>query len=700
MVQYMGKILNNLGFEGKAFKSTMMTQPVRQKEVKMIHEKMSAEKIVAEHILVGLSSSPSNAKIVRTAAKMASAFGARFTALYVETSNAENMSDENKKRLENNRRLAEKLGAELATVYGEDVSYQIAEFARTSGVTKVVVGRSSVKRRHFWSKPTLTEKLTEIAPNLDIYIIPDFFMEKSYKMKQPVSVKGLLPRPKDLLLTLLILAAVTLIGVLLKHIGFSESHMEAFYILGVMITALFTRDVVCTVIGSVLSLALYGFFLAEPVLSFRTADPDFPLSIAIIFAASLVVGTIVAKLQEQARVSSQSAFQTKMLFDTDQMLQKAQDDNERINITAVQLMKLLNRDIIAYPEVDGTIQKGYIATVVPDADNPVFSSEKEQAAAEWALTYKKRAGATTETLSDAKCLYVGIRTNNRSYGVVGIDIDGKPLDTFEESVLMSVLGGCALAIENSRDAKEKELSAVLAKSEKLRGNLLRAISNDLQKPLISITEKTENTLTCYENLEEDTRRQVLQDISSDARWLLDHVENLQLVTQLEEGNMNFDMSYQLVDDVIKEAIGQIDTKNSEHKITAEFNDGLLFVNMDSKLIMRVIVNIVDNAVKFSPAGSEIKVTAAQNEDTISVSIADQGTGIPDSIKPHVFDMFFTGVNKTGEGRSSIGLGLSLCKSIIDAHGGEITLKDNEPHGSIFTFTLPLDDVSLSEPAQK
>ncbi len=657
---------------------------------------ISAEKTVSDHILVGLSSSPSNARIVRTAAKMADAFGADFTALYVQTPGSEKMSDENKKRLHKNTRLAERLGADIATVYGEDVSRQIAEYARISGVTKIVVGRSSARRRHFWSKPALTEKLTEVAPNLDIYIIPDSYVETGYKMKERVLVKNFIPYPRDLLITALILAAATLIGILFFKIGFTELNTITVYIFGVLLTSLFTRGYACSFIASLLSVSLFYFFLTEPRMTFRAYDSGYPVTFAIMLAASILTGTLASKLKDQAKLSAQSAFQTKVLFDTNQLLQKAGDDDEIVHITARQLMKLLNRDIIAYPEVNGTIEKGYTATVVPDGDTSVFFSEQERAAAEWVLTHKNPAGASTDILKDARCLYIGIRLNSKVYGVVGILIDGNPLDVFENSVLMSVLWGCALAIENCRNAKEKEMAAVQAKNEQLRANLLRAISHDLRTPLTSISGNAANLLSNDDKLDDKTRRQMFADIFDDSQWLISLVENLLSVTRIEEGRMNFNMSYQLMDEVIEEAMRHIDPKSREHSIIVEQKDEVLLVRMDAKLIVQVVINIVNNAIKYTPAGSEIRITVTHDEDHVAVRIADNGAGIPDSYKSRVFDMFFTGENRVADSRRSLGMGLALCKSIINAHGGEISLTDNAPHGAVFTFTLPLDEVNFNE----
>ena len=372
--------------------------------MQMKNEKALENKSAGEHTLVCLSASPSNAKIVRTAAKMAKAFGGALTALYVHTPDSDRMTDADKRRLQNHICLAEQLGADIATVYGEDVSFQIAEFARLSGVTKIVIGRSSIKRRHFWSKPTLTEKLTEIAPNLDIHIIPDSAADNKYRVKKKISSNQFLPNMKDMIITIIILAAVTIIGWVLLKLGFTESNIITVYILGVLLTSIFTRGYACSAISSILSVILFNFFLTKPRLTFHAYDSGYPVTFAIMLAASVITGTLASKLKYHAKLSAQAAFRIKVMFDTNQLLQKAQDDNAIINITAGQLVKLLDRDVIAYPEINGKLSKGYLFTVTPETENKIFFTGKEKAAAEWVFKNKKRAGATADTFKSAECL--------------------------------------------------------------------------------------------------------------------------------------------------------------------------------------------------------------------------------------------------------------------------------------------------------
>ena len=648
-----------------------------------------------EHILVCLSASPSNAKIVKTAATMASAFGGSFTALYVQTPDSDKLDEENKNRLQDHIRLAEQLGADIATAYGEDVSFQIAEYARISGVTKIVIGRSNIKRRHFWNRPTLTDKLTEIAPNLDIHIIPDNIINSKYRPSSHSLFRSLIPYPKDILITVLILAIATILGLSFYSFGFTDSNIITVYILGVLLTSLFTKGYTCGIIGSLVSVMLFNFFFTEPRLTFHAYDSGYPVTFAIMLVASVITGTLASKLKSHAKLSAQAAFRTKVLLDTNQLLQKAQNDEDIINITATQIMKLLNRSVVMYSVKDGKLTKGSLYSAQSDNLEDLFTTT-ERNTAEWVYLNKHRAGASTNVYSKAKCVYFSIRINNNIYGVIGIRIKGKPLDAFENSILLSILGECALAMDNRRNAKEKEQTAVLAKNEQLRANLLRAISHDLRTPLTSISGNAGNLLSNKDKLDEDTKMQIYTDIFDDSEWLISLVENLLSVTRIEEGRMNFNKSIELVDEITEEALRHIGRKSTEHKISVIHKDELLLANADAKLIVQVLINLIDNAIKYTPLGSEIKVITEKKNGYASISVIDNGNGIPDNIKPHVFEMFYTGDNRIADSRRSLGLGLALCKSIIGAHGGELTLTDNQPQGCNFTFTLPLGEVKIDE----
>ena len=650
-----------------------------------------------EHILVCLSSSPSNERIIRMAGKMAQAFCGSLTALYVQTPGDADMNAEDSVRLQANMRLGQQLGAEIVTTHGEDVATQIAEYVRLSDVTKIVIGRSGVQRRHFWSEPTLTERLITLAPDVDIHIIPDVDAYKSYRGKRLLTIRLAFPTAWDLLLTIGILATATVIGWAFLRLGFANANIIMVYLLGVLLTSAFTSGYTCGVLSAFLSVLLFNYFLTEPRLSLVAYGSKYPITFAVMFAAALLTGTLAAKLKAHAQLSARDAYRTKLLFDMNRQLQKAETPEEVYRMTATQIQKLMQRDVLIYPAQGNALLDGNIYPADGSSPYSIPDTDLEQNVVQWVWQNRKRAGATTQNFPKAKRLYLAIRTGQQIYGVVGIPMEKQTQpDAFTSSILFSILGECSLALDNLRNAREKEEAAVLAKNEQLRANLLRSISHDLRTPLTSISGNADTLLHSYDVLDEQTRKQIFTDIYDDAQWLTGLVENLLSITKIVDGSVKLSLSDQVVDDIISEALRHIDRRAAEHHITVDCGDVLLLVRMDAGLIMQVLINLVNNAVKYTLVGSNIQITAIPRENMAEICVSDNGPGIPNELKERVFEMFFTGGNPIGDSRRSLGLGLTLCQTIVHAHHGEMMLKDNSPHGCIFSFTIPLSEVNLNE----
>ena len=324
-----------------------------------------------------------------------------------------------------------------------------------------------------------------------------------------------------------------------------------------------------------------------------------------------------------------------------------------------------------------------------------FLTQEEQQAARWTYENRQRAGASTQYFSQAKCLYLAIRSGNNVYGVIGIPLQKETLDSYEYSILLSVINECALAMENVQNAIEKEKNAVLAKNEQLRGDLLRAISHDLRTPLCSISGNADMLLSNSDRLDEATRYQIYTDIHEDSEWLIGVVENLLSITRLNDGRLKFKFTDQLLDEVIAESLRHVSRKHDAYKIVADCEE-LVLTRMDVHLIIQVLVNLIDNAIKYTPSGSVISIRGFKKAGKAQVSVEDNGPGIPDEMKPHIFEMFYTGKTTVADSQRSLGLGLALCRSIIEAHDGTLVLSDHAPHGCNFTFTLPLSEVTLNE----
>ena len=647
--------------------------------------------LAEEHILACLSSAPSNARIIRTAARMAGAFHGDFTALYVRTPHAEKLSAQDQERLRRNMRLARHLGANLETVYGDDVAYQIAEFARLSGVSRIVLGRSAAGRRRIPGRLSLTDRLIAYAPSLDIHIIPDGAAQARYT-PHGAPEKRFSFTAADALKCLLALLGATLLGFAFDRLGFGEATIIMAYLLAVLVTSVVASHIAYSMAAAAVSVVAFNLLFIAPRFTLAAYGKEYPVTFLIMFLTACLSGNLAARLKSHARESAQTTYRTKVLFDTDQLLARAGDRQAVVAATAGQLVKLLGRDVVIYPAPDGEPQ------VFPAAQEPIADllTEDERAVAVWAMRNNEHAGATTDTLSQAQCLYLAIRVGERVYGAVGVAARGAPLDPFEHSILLSILGECALALENLQNAAEKERAAVLAKNEQLRANMLRAISHDLRTPLTAISGNASNLLSNGTDFDEDTRRQLYSDIYDDSLWLINVVENLLSVTRIEDGRMALRPSAELVEEIVTEALNHVGRGRTDHVITFTCKDEWLMARADARLIVQVVVNIVDNALKYTPSGSHIDITAAREDDKVAVTIADDGPGVPPEVGERVFDMFFSGSNRAADSRRSLGLGLALCRSIITAHGGIISLSQNQPHGAVFRFTLPAEEVQWHE----
>ena len=648
-----------------------------------------------EHILICLSSSPSNAKVIRTAARMAEAFHSGFTALFVETPQTKELKGENLKRLRENLRLAEQMGAQIATVYGDDPAVQIAEYAKVSGVTKIVLGRSNHRKTILGGK-SLADKLTKLAGSIDIYIIPDSQPLYRKKPQFPSSDEPWFSW-KDCLKTLAVICFSTMIGYGFFAAGIRDANIITVYILGVLVTAVWTHGHLYGALASFLSVIAFNYFFTVPRFTLKATEKDYPITFLIMLIASVISSTLATRVKKQAQRSAQKAYYTELLMNSSQKLQQGQDAKEIIELAAGQLSVLLERPILyaLYEKQSGELR--FQATPQEQAKELLDRmTAQERGVADWVAKNNKRAGAGTNTLSDAQNLYLAVRGVQGVMGVIGIPVRYyPPIEVFENNLMIAILNECGLILERRRFWEEKQAIEMETRQERLRANLLRAISHDLRTPLTGISGNAGVLMEQGSALSEEKKQELYRFIYDDAMWLVNLTENLLSITRIENGTMNLNMQAELMEDLFEEALSHLDRKSQEHRISVDLKDDLLMAKVDGRLIVQVIINIVNNAIKYTPPGSQIILSAQKQGKSVAVRIADNGPGISDSAKEHLFDLFYTANQGKADTRRGLGLGLNLCRSIVAAHGGGIHIEDNQPHGAVFSFTLPLEEVDMN-----
>lgn len=643
-----------------------------------------------EHILVCLSSSPSNAKVIRAAARMAEAFHAEFTALFVETIVSKELDEKNIQKLRENLKLAEDLGANVETVYGDDVPYQVAEFAKLSGVSKIILGRT--KRRKFFLKSKLgyVDRIVELAPEIDLYVIPD---SEDVVAKRKYQVKNIKLSSSDVIKTIETLGLSVIIGAILYKLGFSEANVITVFILGVLLISNKTDGIIYGGIASLASVLLFNFLFTEPRFSLNFYDPGYLVTFIIMLISALVTSTLTNKVKYQANVSAVIANRTNILLEASRDLERTDNLEDIILTTQRQLYKFLKKPIIIYEVSNENIKSIYNYKFEDGSEiDKKFTSEDEKAVVSWVIRNRKRAGVSTDTLPGAKAMYIPLIGQDDVMVVIGIlMMENENIDSGEKSLLETMLNQISFAIEKYILNESKKNALMQAENERFRANLLRAVSHDLRTPLTSISGSASSILN--NEFDKETKKKLILDIYDDSVWLINLVENLLSVSRLDNGNVQLNTEPQLIEEIINEALEHVNRKISNYKVKVNLKDDLLMVDVDVRLIVQVMINIVDNAIKYTEPGSEIQINVFTKGKKVVVEVADNGIGISKQNKECIFDMFFTVNGNKGDSRRGLGLGLALCKSIINAHGGEIYVRNNKPHGTVIGFTLSQVEVN-------
>ena len=669
-----------------ALREIAMRRTADQLNRTAVQEKKGKAARAGDHILICLSSAPSNAKVIRTAARMAEAFHSGFTALFVQTPETKELSGENIKRLRSNLRLAEQLGAQIATVYGADPAEQIAEYARVSGITKIVMGRVN-HRQHPWiGQKSLADRLIE-RTDLDVYIIPD---------RQPLYKKplGKLRKSRvrfswrDAVVTLLCLAISTAVGFAFDWAGFSESNIITIYILGVLVTAVSTSGHLYGAANSLLSVLAFNFFFTEPRFTLQADGPSYPVTFLIMLSSSIIASSLASRVKEQARMAAEKSYYTELLLGSSQKLQTIRTEWDCLRLTAEQLSRMFDRPVIyalndADKELDFRIEPADEHTLLEKL------STEEIGVAKWVQKNNKHAGATTNTLPDSKWLFLSVRGPRGVMGIVGVPIAGYVVpDAFEKNLMVALLGECGLSQERIRLEEERNQIALQTQRESLQANLLRAVSHDLRTPLTNINGSVGILMGKDQTLKPEVREQLYTAIDDDTNWLINMTENLLAATQLETDRTKLKTAPELLEDLFQSAVRQLDRRARDHHISVDLEDQTLMASMNAGMIQRVIINMMNNAIQYTPKDSHIILSGTRRKDWVEISVSDDGPGIPDEAKKHLFDLFYTAEQGKPDSKRGLGLGLHLCQSIVNAHGGTITVSDHAPSGTTFRFTLP------------
>lgn len=415
-----------------------------------LYAKDENKQFLKEKILVCLGTSPTNQKVIRTASKMAQAFHGEFTALYVENSDSQELDLKAFQQLKKNISLAKELQANIVSTSGDDIAYQISQYAKTAGVSKLVLGRSYQKKSIF-NKPTIVDKLTKLSPNLDIYIIPDNNSSNQNLNSVKYQYQNFFRfSTRDSSISISILLIITILAYFAQIAGFDITTIILLYVLSSCIIGSLTLLPIYSFIIPFINVCLINYLFINPKYSLEIISSEYVMVLIVMIVVSFIINVLNFKLKKEKNSASLRAYSMEVLLETSQKLQQAKTYNDVMKETCVQLNKWLKRIIIFYPVNRKMLDKPYIYN--PNKlldDSNIFLTEKERTVAKWVYINNKNAGPTTSTLQEAKALYLSIRRNDKIYGVIGIDmISNKALSQYEKSLIKTILNEVSLAMDS------------------------------------------------------------------------------------------------------------------------------------------------------------------------------------------------------------------------------------------------------------
>ncbi|MCL2342859.1 MAG: sensor histidine kinase KdpD [Firmicutes bacterium] len=643
--------------------------------------RQQSEKGTNSKLMVCVGPTPSSARCIRWAARMAEAFFIPWVAVYVETIDQDDLSEEQKKYKQENIALAERLGAEILTLSGVDVVTVIAEYAKLSGITNIVIGKSRKKR---WLKPYFEDRLLAQLPNIEIHIMPDSAGENENAPRSARSRKINFSW-EDTLKSLALLVLATGLSFVLRALGVGDQNVIMVYILSVLIISRVTRGNVYGILSAVLSVLAFNYFFTDPVFSFNAYTPGYPITFLIMLLAALITSTMTTRVKTQAKLAVRREQRTEKLYEINRKLLATRGTQNIVNLINDYIVKIFRRSVIFY--TDPANQENGTLLNMEGESSEFLHSDSEKAVAEWSYANQKNAGAGTDTLMGAGAFYMPVVSQGKSLGVIGLSCEhGKP-STNSKFLLQLIVSQAAMALERQSLSDAQRRATVSTEREKMRANLLRAISHDLRTPLTGILGASSAILE-NENLPEAEKEKLLLSIKDDSGWLIRMVENLLSVTRISDGGANLVKSSEAVEEIISESVSRIRQRFPDANIAVHVPEEVLLVPMDGMLIEQVLLNLIENAIKHNKRGAAINLRVKRREDRVLFEVEDFGDGIPPEDLPHLFDGF-AGQKPRPDSSRGLGIGLSICKSIIDAHGGKIFAANNKEGGATFSFYLPL-----------
>ena len=630
---------------------------------------------VTERVLVSIRPNPESGRLVRAARRLAARLRAEWIAVFVESPGQPPLSAAERSDLAAAFALAEQLGAETTTLSGPSVSEALLEFARLRNISKIVVGKPAHARWRDRLRGSLVDRIVRASGDIDVFIVSGERAEQAPPLRR---VRGpLSAQPVHYVWAAGTVALCTLVCWVMFE-RFDRSNLVMVYLLGVAFVAS-RHGRAPSALAAILGVAAFDFFFVPPYLTFAISDTQYAITFAVMLVVSLVISTLAAQVRAQADAARQREQRTQVLYAMSRDLAAAR--------TVTEVAEVVSRHV---SEVLG----GPAAVFVPEPEGPLrlaggaspSGGSREAAVAQWAFDHGQAAGLGTDTLPGASAAYLPLRGTQSVLGVLGTSPDPAqlPLRPDQVDLLEALARQAASGLERARLAEEAQQARIAVEAERLRNTLLSSVSHDLRTPLATITGAASSLLQAG-SLSDETQRELKEAIYEEAGRLNRLVTNLLDMTRLESGSLQLNRDWHSVEELVGSALARLEPGLAGRAVRLEIPAELPLVPVDGVLIEQALVNLLENAVKYTDVTSPITVKAEVAGESLALEVVDEGPGLPAGAEEQVFEKFY----RAHSGQRGFGLGLPICRAIATAHGGKMWAERREPRGTRFRLTLPL-----------
>jgi two-component system, OmpR family, sensor histidine kinase KdpD len=640
---------------------------------------------VTEHLLVAVGPSPYSARLVRAARRMAASLHARWYAVHVERQGARQLPKPEATQLSQNLRLAEQLGAEVVTLSGDNPTEEILRFAREHNITKLIIGKPLVRRWRDRFRVSLVDQIVRESGDIDVYVTAG---DPDDEPKAPASVERAPLHVPSMAAAVAVSALSTAITLLL----FGRDQLPdvvMVYLLGVMLVSS-RYGLGASVLAAFLSVAAFDFVFVPPYLTFVVADFRHATTFVVMFVVAVVISGLTQRIRNQAAAARERELRTAALYELSRELAAAQGIQSMIQAAARQIEGVFHTGVTVFTrDPAGQVTRVYGSPGTADA------TERDLSISQWVWTNHREAGLGTSTLPGGRTLYVPLAASGGMVGVLGLTPEDPdrfgPIEQRRQVDAFAVQ--MALAMERALLAEETERARREVEAEQLRSSLLSSVSHDLRTPLAVITGATSTLLQGAATVSDAVRQDLLNTVLEEAERLNRLIRNLLDMTRLESGAVQVKKEWLPLEELVGAALNRLEASLSGREVHVELSEDLPLVPCDAVLIEQVLFNLLENATRYSQGAIDISASGMTTD--VVVEIADRGPGIPVGQETRVFEKFHRAAR---EGKpDGVGLGLTICRAIVAAHGGRIWAQNRQGGGASFRFALPIGDEAPRPP---